>query len=75
VEIYSDFLLANNGAATATSSSKILGGEISHDQVMRFLSGQDYASKQLWGLVKPKVRQIESEQGCLIFDDTIQEKE
>jgi hypothetical protein len=75
VEIYSDFLLANNGAATATALAKIMGGEISHDQVTRFLSGQDYTSEELWALVKPTVRKIENEQGCLIFDDTIQEKE
>jgi hypothetical protein len=33
-----------------------------------------YTSKDLWGEVKATVRQIEQEDGCLIFDDTIQEK-
>ena len=75
MEIYTDFLLAHNGAATATALSKVSGGELSHDQVTRFLSKQDYTSKQLWALVKPAVRRVESEEGCLIFDDTIQEKE
>jgi hypothetical protein len=28
IEIYSDFLLANNGAATATALSKIMGGNV-----------------------------------------------
>jgi hypothetical protein len=65
--------LANAGQATATKMSQIVG-EMSHDQVTRFLSKEDYRSKQLWGLVKPLARKVESEEGCLIFDDTIQEK-
>jgi hypothetical protein len=75
METYTDFLLAHNGAATATALSKVSGGERSHDQVTRFLSGQDYTSKELWALVKPAVRRVEGDEGCLIFDDTIQAKE
>ena len=40
----------------------------------RFLSSRAFTSKDLWGQVKAIVRQIEQEEGCLIFDDTIQEK-
>jgi hypothetical protein len=65
IEIYSDFLLANNGAATALA--KIIGGEVSHDQVTRFLSGQDYTSKELWVLVKPTVRKIETNLICSLL--------
>jgi hypothetical protein len=75
LEIYTDFLLAHTGAATATALSRVSGGERSHDQITRFLSGQDYTSKQLWMLVKPAVRRVEGDEGCLIFDDTIQPKE
>ena len=74
MEIYTDFLLARNGAATATALSEVSGGERSHDQITRFLSGQDYTSKQLWARVKPAARRAEGDEGCLIFDDTIQEK-
>ena len=74
LEIYTDFLLAHGGAATATALASVSGGERSHDQITRFLSGQDYTSKQLWALVKPAVRRAEGDEGCLIFDDTIQEK-
>lgn len=74
VEIYTDYLLSQFGAATATGLSEMLGGEISHDQITRLLSGEEYDSKALWGLVKKVVREIESEEGVLIFDDTIQEK-
>jgi len=40
----------------------------------RFLASKAFTSKDLWKQVKATVRQIEREDGCLIFDDTIQEK-
>ncbi len=49
--------------------------EISHDSITRFLSSRAYTSKDLWLEVKRTVRKIEEETGCLIFDDTIQEKQ
>ena len=52
----------------------MLDGQISHDQVTRFLSQAEYTSKELWHQVKSVVRTIEREDGVLIFDDTIQEK-
>jgi hypothetical protein len=52
----------------------MIEGDISHDQMTRFLSSKAFTSKDLWGQVKATVRQIEQEDGCLIFDDTIQEK-
>ncbi len=52
----------------------MLEGEVSHDRITRFLSSEDYDSKTLWRLVKPMAREIECEDGVLIFDDTIQEK-
>jgi len=47
---------------------------VSHDRVTRFLSEREYTSRDLWRQVKSTVRQIEREDGVLIFDDTIQEK-
>lgn len=52
----------------------MLSGAISHDEVTRFLSARDYASKELWLEVSMPVRQIEDDEAVLIFDDTIQEK-
>ncbi len=49
-------------------------GEISHDKVTRFLSSEEFTSSTLWKLIKPKVREIESEEGVIIVDDTIEEK-
>lgn len=74
LELYTDYLISNSGYATATGMSAMLEGDMSHDQVTRFISAREYTSKDLWGEVKTTVRQIETEDGCLIFDDTIQEK-
>jgi DDE superfamily endonuclease len=74
LEIYSDYLLSSFGQTTATGLSNLLDGELSHDQVTRFLNWDDYDSKTLWQHVKKAVREVEREDGVLIFDDTIQEK-
>lgn len=50
-------------------------GEVSHDQIARYLSGELFNSKQLWKKAKPVVREIQSDDACIIFDDTILEKE
>ncbi len=74
LEIYSDYLLSSFGQTTATGLSSLLDGALSHDQVTRFLNRDDYDSKILWRHVKKTVREVEREDGVLIFDDTIQEK-
>jgi DDE superfamily endonuclease len=74
LEIYSDYLLSSFGQTTATGLSNLLDGELSHDQVTRFLNRDDYDSKLLWRYAKKTVREVEREDGVLIFDDTIQEK-
>ena len=47
---------------------------VSHDKVTRFLSERQYTSKDLWAQVKATVRTHQSDEGVLIFDDTIQDK-
>ncbi|MEQ1636570.1 MAG: transposase [Methylococcales bacterium] len=74
LDLYTDYLICNNGFATATGLSAMMEGGISHDQMTRFLSAKAFTSKGLWGQVKTEVRQIEREDGCLVFDGTIQEK-
>lgn len=74
LELYTDYLISNSGYATATGLSAMLNGEISHDKVTRFLSEREYTSKDLWRAVKPVVRELQGDDGVLIFDDTIQEK-
>ncbi len=49
-------------------------GEISHDKVTRFLSESQFSSKELWKIVKPTIREIQTEDGIVAIDDTIEEK-
>ena len=74
MDLYTDYLLSSFGQVTATGLSSLLEGSISHDKITRMLSGQAYNSKDLWQEVKPLVRAHESEEACLIFDDTIVSK-
>ena len=74
LELYTDYLLSTFGYATATGLSALVNGQISHDQITRFLSDGEYTSKDLWLEVKSTVRKVEREDAALIFDDTVQEK-
>jgi len=74
IELYTDYLISGNGYATATGLSSMLDGEVSHDQITRFLSKNEFNSKDLWAQVKRTVREVEKDDACLIFDDTVQEK-
>ena len=74
LELYTDYLLSTFGYVTATGLSAMVNGQVSHDQVTRFLSGDEYTSKDLWQEVKATVRKMERDDAVLIFDDTVQEK-
>lgn len=74
LDLYTDYLITQNHYATATGLSDLLNGSISHDKVTRFLRKSDYGSKQLWDVAKPLVREIETDDGVLCFDDTVAEK-
>ena len=74
LDIYSDYLLASFSQTSATGLSNLLDGEISHDQVTRFLANKKQTSKDLWRRVKPFVKKISSAKGVLIIDDSIEEK-
>jgi hypothetical protein len=69
--MFSDYLISINNKATATGLSSILDNEISHDHITRFLSKKEYTSRDLWLEVKSQLRKTESEDGVLIFDDSI----
>jgi hypothetical protein len=75
LDIYSDYLIAQNQYATAVGLSDLLEGRMSHDKITRFLNGEEFTSKDLWEYVKPDLRKIEEDKGgVLIIDDTIEEK-
>lgn len=74
LDLYSDYLISSFGATTATGLSNLLEGDVSHDQITRFLAGREQTSADLWQLVKPHVREIQSADGVLIIDDSVAEK-
>ena len=75
LDLYSDYLISQNHYATATGLAATLDGEISHDQVSRFLRAGNYGSKELWEYIKPEVRRhAQTSGGVLLLDDTISEK-
>ena len=74
LDLYTDYLAVTFGYATATGLSKLLDGSISHDKITRFLSDGEWSSKDLWQQVKSVVREVERDDGVLIFDDTVEEK-
>jgi len=74
LDIYSEYLISSFGQTTGTGLAGLLGGSISHDQVQRLLSKEQFSSADLWGIVKPYVRQIQQADGVIIVDDSIAEK-
>lgn len=73
LDLYSDYLISAFGQTTATGLSTLVGS-ISHDRIQRFLASEKRGSADLWQIVKPHVREIQSEEGTLIVDDSIAEK-
>jgi hypothetical protein len=74
LDIYTDYLISSFGLTTGTGLSQLLNGAISHDRIQRFLSSSPKTGKDLWLVVKPYVRQVQSETGIIIIDDSISEK-
>jgi hypothetical protein len=74
LDIYTDYLICSFGQASATGLARLLDHQISHDAVTRFLAAEPKTSAALWRVVKPLVRAVESDEGVLIIDDSIEEK-
>jgi hypothetical protein len=74
LDLYSDYLLVSFSQTSATGLSNLMKGEISHDQVTRFLSREKKTAKDLWLIAKPFQRKINTSDGVLIIDDSIEEK-
>ena len=73
-DLYTDYLQVSMGLTTATGLSNIMDNAVSHDQITRMLNKRNNDSKALWLNVKSLVRQHESDDACLIFDDSISHK-
>ena len=74
LDLYTDYLISSFGATTATGLAKLLDGQVSHDQITRLLAGKKQGSADLWQMVKPPVRKMQSNEGVMIIDDSIEEK-
>jgi len=74
LDIYTDYLLSSFSLVTATGLSEALDKQYSHDQISRFLAKKRFSQKDFWLSVKSLVREVESNDGILIVDDTIEEK-
>jgi hypothetical protein len=74
LDLYVDYLISSFGATTATGLSKLLGGQVSHDQITRMLTSKKQDSAAWWQGVKPQVRKRQSDEGVMIIDDSIEEK-
>jgi len=75
LDFYTDYLISSTCQTSATGLSSLVDNKISHDDVTRFLSGSNFDNKTLWQSVKPVVREHESDDACLVFDDCIVEKQ
>ena len=75
LELYSDYLLSSFGYTTAAGLSNLPDKQIGHDRITDFLAESDFDSRDLWLQVKETVRSVESDDGVLIFDDTVEEKQ
>jgi DDE superfamily endonuclease len=74
LDLYTDYLISSFGPVTATGLARLLDGQVSHDQITRFLASEPKNSAALWRIAKRFVRQIESDDGVIAIDDSIEEK-
>lgn len=74
LDLYSDYLISAFGQTTGTGLSALLDGAVSHDRVQRFLASPQRTAADLWHLVKPHVRALQSADAVLVIDDSIAEK-
>lgn len=74
LDLYSDYLIASFSLTTATGLSALVDEAYSHDQITRFLGQERYDQKTYWKTIKPTVRRVETDDGVLLVDDTIEEK-
>jgi hypothetical protein len=73
-QLYVDYLIAHKGLVSAKDLSEVLGQRLSHDHITRTIAQAELDQKDFWKLVKPLVRRIESDDGCIVVDDFLIEK-
>lgn len=71
LELYTKFLIANHNRYSGVELSKTSNGRLSHDSVSRWLSEEEFDSKDLWSHVR---NMVEKDKGYLIVDDSVLDK-
>ena len=71
-DLYSDYLLVNQGQTTATGLAALVAGKLSHDAITQSLHQQSYGSSQFWQVVRPFIEQIADPTAVLTLDDTVE---
>jgi hypothetical protein len=71
LDIYTDYLISSFGLTTQAGLSPLLHGASSHDRIQRFLSKARKTGQDLRLMVKPYGRQIQSDDGVIIVDESL----
>lgn len=74
LDLYTDFLMTSPNVASALVMSKMLQDTYSHDSITRMLAQDELDQSLFWKIIKPTIRQVESENGIISIDDTIENK-
>lgn len=74
LDLYTDYLITSFGQVTSTGLSALVDGEISHDRISRMLGKREFSQQDYWKAIKGIVRRVESSDGIIKIDDTIEEK-
>lgn len=74
LDLYTDYLVSAFGLVTSTGLSELLDKTVSHDKISRMLSKREFTQKDYWHSIKAIVRRVETPNGIIKIDDTIEEK-
>ena len=74
LDLYVDYLICSTSYTTATGLSRVTDNAVSHDKVTRFLSDHTFTASDLWKQAKPLYKSIQSDDGVIVIDDSIEEK-
>lgn len=74
LDLYVDYLICSTSYTTATGLSRVTDNAVSHDKVTRFLSDHTFTAADLWKQAKALYKTIQSDDGVIIIDDSIEEK-
>lgn len=74
LDLYVDYLICSTSYTTATGLSRVTDNAVSHDKVTRFLSEHTFTASDLWKQAKALYKSIQSDDGVIVIDDSIEEK-